>query len=141
MTREPSRRQARRLALDALYQADITHTPGPDVLADWEVAGREIPPFTRDLVEGVTQHLAEIDRTIGEIAEGWRVERMPSLDRTILRIATFELIFPGDVPPGPAIDEAVRAAKELSTEDSGRFVNGVLGRIARASSAGSDEPR
>jgi N utilization substance protein B len=103
----------------------------------WEETGRVIPPFTRDLVEGVAQHLDEIDRAIGDVAEGWRVDRMPSIDRTILRIATFELILPGDVPPGAAIDEAVRAAKELSTEDSGRFVNGVLGEIARAASGGA----
>jgi N utilization substance protein B len=131
VSREPSRREARRLALDALYQADVTHADGPAVLASWEAAGREIPPYTRGLVEGASQHLEEIDRTIGAVAEGWRVDRMPSIDRTVLRIATFELIFPGDVPPGAAIDEAVRAAKELSTEDSGRFVNGVLGKIAQ----------
>jgi N utilization substance protein B len=134
VTREPSRHEARRLALDALYQADVTHASGPSVLADWEETGREIPPFTRELVEGVSRHLEDIDRTIGDVAEGWRVDRMPSIDRTILRIATLELIFPGDVPAGAAIDEAVRAAKELSTEDSGRFVNGVLGEIARAAS-------
>jgi N utilization substance protein B len=137
VTREPSRHRARRLALDALYQADVTHATGPSVLSDWEETGREIPSFTRDLVEGVAQHLEEIDRAIGDVSEGWRVDRMPSIDRTVLRIATFELIFPGDVPPGAAIDEAVRAAKELSTEDSGRFVNGVLGEIARAASGGT----
>jgi transcription antitermination protein NusB len=137
VSREPSRHRTRRLALDALYQADVTHATGPSVLAGWEETGRMIPAFTRDLVEGVAQHLEEIDRAIGDVAEGWRVNRMPSIDRTILRIATFELIFPGDVPPGAAIDEAVRAAKELSTEDSGRFVNGVLGEIARAASGGA----
>jgi N utilization substance protein B len=137
VTREPSRHQARRLALDILYQADVTRADPVTVLSEWEAAGREIPVFTRDLVEGVAQHVHEIDRTIGEVAEGWRVERMPSLDRTILRVATSELIFPGDVPPGAAIDEAVRAAKALSTEDSGRFVNGVLGKIASAA-AGSN---
>ena len=123
--------------MDILYQADVTRADPVSVLAAWEAAGREIPLFTRDLVEGVAQHVDEIDRTIGEVAEGWRVERMPSLDRTILRVATSELIFPGDVPPGAAIDEAVRAAKALSTEDSGRFVNGVLGKIASAA-AGSN---
>lgn len=137
MTREPSRHRARRLALDALYQADVTHTDGPAVLDAWEETGRDIPTFTRSLVDGVSEHLEEIDRRIGEVAEGWRVDRMPSIDRTILRIATFELIFPGDVPPGASIDEAVRAAKELSTEDSGRFVNGVLGEIARGAPGGA----
>lgn len=124
-----SRRRARRLALDALYQADVTTSAGRAVLAEWEETGREIPAYTRELIEGVAANLEEIDRTIGEVAEGWSVQRMPSLDRTILRVATYELAF-GGVPPGAAIDEAVRAAKELSTEDSGRFVNGVLGRIA-----------
>lgn len=125
-----SRRRARRLALDALYQADVTHSDGRAVLAEWEQAGREVPQFTRELVEGVTDHLDEIDRALGSRAEGWRVERMPSLDRTILRVATYELTFGGGVPVGAVIDEAVRAAKELSTEDSGRFVNGVLGKVA-----------
>lgn len=106
------------------------HSNGPAVLAEWEQAAREVPDFTRELVEGVAEHLDELDRTLGTHAEGWRVERMPSLDRTILRLATYELTHLGEVPVGAVIDEAVRAAKELSTEDSGRFVNGVLGKIA-----------
>jgi len=124
-----SRREARRLALDILFQADVTHHAGPAVLAEWEASGRDIHEYARELVEGVNGNLAELDLLVGSHAEGWRVERMPSLDRTILRIATYELTF-ADVPVGVAIDEAVRAAKELSTEDSGRFVNGVLGTIA-----------
>jgi N utilization substance protein B len=128
------------MALDVLYQADVTHADPAAVLAEWEAAGREIPEFSRDLVHDVALHLEEIDRTIGAVAEGWRVDRMPSLDRTILRIATAELILPGGVPPGAAIDEAVRAAKQLSTEDSGRFVNGVLGEIARTVGSAPREP-
>ena len=124
------RRQARRLAVDILYQADVTNADGRAVLAEWEHADRQIAPFTRELVEGVSEHLYELDRTIGSHAEGWRVERMAALDRTILRVACQELLYLSDVPVAVAIDEAVRAAKELSTEDSGRFVNGVLGRIA-----------
>jgi N utilization substance protein B len=108
----------------------VTGADGRAVLVDWEQAGREIPAFTRDLVEGVTPRLEELDRAIGAHSEDWRVERMASLDRTILRVATFELTVLG-TPVGAAIDEAVQAAKDLSTEDSGRFVNGVLGRIAR----------
>jgi N utilization substance protein B len=125
-----SRRQARRLALDILYQADVTQTDALAVLAVWEERDREIPPYTRDLVNGVSEHLEEIDRTLGMHAEGWRVERMASVDRTILRLACHELLHSDAVPIGAVIDEAVRAAKELSTEDSGRFVNGVLGKIA-----------
>ena len=134
-----SRREARRLALDILFQADVTHAEGPAVLVAWEAAGREIPPYARELVEGVDDRLPELDLLIGSYAEGWRVERMPALDRTILRIATYELTF-GEVPVGAAIDEAVRAAKELSTEDSGRFVNGVLGKIARTAPAAPNDP-
>lgn len=133
-----SRREARRLALDVLYQADVTRAGGRDVLAEWEATGREIPDYTRELVLGVDERRPELDLVIGSSAEGWSVERMPSLDRTILRIATYELTFAG-VPVGAAIDEAVRAAKELSTEDSGRFVNGVLGKIARTSPARVDD--
>ena len=126
-----TRREARRLALDILYQADVTGSDGRSALAEWEAAGRPIPPYTRSLVEGVAGALGQIDRSIGASAEGWAVERMASLDRTILRFATYELTSKdSEVPVGAAIDEAVRAAKELSTEDSGRFVNGVLGKIA-----------
>ena len=124
-----SRTKARRLAIDILYQSDVTGSSGHEVLAEWELAGREIPAFTRELVDGVADNLAELDRAIGAHSEGWRVQRMASLDRTILRVATFELRILG-TPVGAAIDEAVKAAKDLSTEDSGRFVNGVLGRVA-----------
>ena len=79
----------------------------------------------------VSDHLDEIDRTIAAHSEGWTVDRMASVDRTVLRVAAYELAFGREVPVGVAIDEAVRAAKDLSTEDSGRFVNGVLGKIAR----------
>jgi N utilization substance protein B len=130
-----TRTRARRLAIDILYQADVTGADGRAVLAEWEGSGRKIPPFTHDLVNGVSEHLEELDRKIGAHAEGWRVERMASLDRTILRVAVFELTVLG-TPVGAAIDEAVKAAKELSTEDSGRFVNGVLGRIAEEAGVG-----
>jgi len=126
-----TRREARRLALDILYQADVTGADGRSVLAEWESADRAIPPYTRQLVDGVAASRDELDRTIGSYAEGWAVDRMASLDRTILRVATYELTSKdSEVPVGAAIDEAVQAAKELSTEDSGRFVNGVLGKIA-----------
>jgi len=126
-----SRREARRQAIDLLYQADVTGADAPGVMRDWEAAGRSIAGFARELVEGVTAHRDEIDRLLQRFAEGWTVERMASLDRTILRVACFELLFREDVPPAAAIDEAVEAAKALSTEDSARFVNGILGAIAR----------
>jgi transcription antitermination protein NusB len=126
-----SRRQERRLAIEILFQADVTGTDGHAALEGWIASGREVSAFTRELVEGVTSHIEEIDRTIAAHSEGWTVDRMASVDRTVLRVATYELAFGGQVPVGAAIDEAVRAAKDLSTEDSGRFVNGILGKIAR----------
>jgi N utilization substance protein B len=125
-----SRRQERRLAIEILFQADVTGNDGRSALAGWIESGRTVPAFTRELVEGVTDHLAELDETIGAHSEGWTVDRMASVDRTVLRAAAYELAFDREVPVAVAIDEAVRAAKDLSTDDSGRFVNGVLGRIA-----------
>lgn len=125
-----TRRDARRLALDILFQADVTGSDGRAVLRGWLDAGRKVPAFTRRIVEGVAEHRVELDRAIGSHAEGWRVGRMAGVDRTILRVACYELLHEGDVPVAVVIDEAVRAAKELSTEDSGRFVNGILGRVA-----------
>ena len=125
-----SRRQERRLAIEILFQADVTGNDGRSALAGWVESGRTVPPFTRELVEGVTDHLAELDETIGAHSEGWTIDRRASVDRTVLRAAVYELAFDRAVPVGVAIDEAVRAAKDLSTDDSGRFVNGVLGKIA-----------
>jgi N utilization substance protein B len=125
-----SRRQERRLAIEILFQADVTGNDGRSALAGWIESGRTVPPFTRELVEGVTDHLAELDETIGAHSEGWTIDRMASVDRTVLRAAVYELAFDRAVPVGVAIDEAVRAAKDLSTDDSGRFVNGILGKIA-----------
>jgi transcription antitermination protein NusB len=126
-----SRREARRAALDVLYQADITGDDSADVLAAWDGAGRVVPPFGRALVEGTTTHLPDIDLLLEEHSEGWTVARMAAVDRTILRVAVEELLFRDDVPDAVAINEAVEAANELSTDDSGRFVNGILGRIVR----------
>jgi transcription antitermination protein NusB len=126
-----SRSGARRIALDILYQADVTERGAVDVLREWRSAGEDVPDFTADLVIGVEGDRMALDEILNESAESWSVERMPAVDRSILRLATYELRSRPDVPPAVAIDEAVEAAKELSTEDSARFVNGVLGRVAR----------
>jgi transcription antitermination protein NusB len=135
-----SRRQARRQALDILYQADVTGSDPHLVLGGWERVGKPVDPFARELVEGVATHRAEIDGHLERLAEDWTVDRMASLDRSILRIACFELLYRPDTPPGAAIDEAVQAAKELSTEDSSRFVNGILGRFVRERTGVLDAP-
>lgn len=126
-----TRREDRRIAIDILYQADVTDVSPSSVLAEWRGAGREIPAFAETLVDGVADKLPDIDLLLETHAEGWTVRRMASLDRTILRVAVYELLWSDDVPTSVAISEAVEAAAELSAADAKRFVNGVLGRIAR----------
>jgi len=93
------------------------------------MAGRSVSDYANVLVGGVEDRLSQLDAVLGKNSEGWSVHRMPVVDRTILRLACYEL--QSGVPPAVAISEAVHAANELSTQDSGRFVNGVLGMIAR----------
>ena len=130
------RRASRRKALEILYRADVTGEPPSAVLDALETGGEHVPSFTRELVAGVEDRLPELDALIGEHAEDWTVERMAVVDRNVLRLACFELLHRPDVPTGAAIAEAVEAAKELSTAESGRFVNGILGRIARERASG-----
>lgn len=96
---------------------------------DWLKAGRAVPTYTEAVVTGVEHDLPVIDGLLAGHSEGWTVHRMAVVDRTILRVACYELR--AGVPAAVAINEAVEAAKRLSTEDSGRFINGLLGRIAR----------
>jgi N utilization substance protein B len=121
------RRQARERALALLYEAETRSVAPTDVLADLVV-----PPdgFAAVLVEGVAANASEIDRVVSAHADGWTIDRMPVLDRTVLRMATFELLHLPDVPVAVVIDEAVELAKAYSTEDSGRYVNGVLAAVA-----------
>ena len=126
-----TRRDARRIAIDILYQADVTGQDPDDAVVGWVDAGREVPPFARELVGGVTEHGPGIDLLLEEHAEGWTVARMAALDRTILRVAVEELCYRDDVPDSVAISEAVEAASDLSADESTAFVNGILGRIAR----------
>jgi N utilization substance protein B len=127
------RRDARRTAVGILYQADLTGRSPLEVLDERRGLGQRsgLSAFAEELVRGVAERRDELDRVIGEHAEGWTVPRMASVDRTLLRVACFEILYREDVPAAVAVDEAVAAAKELSTEDSGRFVNGVLGKIVR----------
>jgi N utilization substance protein B len=134
------RRAARRKAIDILYQADLTERSPRAVMDDWRKAGRTVPTYTETLVTGVERAMPEIDAQLAAHSEGWTVHRMAMVDRTILRVACFELR--SGIPTAVAINEAVDAAKRLSTDDSGRFINGVLGRIARdAQPTPEGEPR
>ena len=134
------RHLARRVALDILFQADLTGRDPLVVLDEWQSAGEDVPEFARELVSGVTADRGELDRVLGEHSDDWSVDRMAAVDRAILRLATYEVRSRPDVPIAVAIDEAVEAAKELSTDESGRFVNGILGRIARERDLAGTEP-
>jgi N utilization substance protein B len=123
------RRAARRAAIDILYEADVMGRPAPQVLDEWRSMGRSVADYTAELVHGVTRRLPQIDAVLNQHAESWPVHRMAVVDRTILRVACYELW--SDLPAAIAINEAVTIAGELSGDDSGRFINGVLGRIAR----------
>ena len=142
------RRAARRIALDVLYEAEIRDCLPRDALelrvrdgwvgpaaGDEEDSASEIPDaevlaYAEVLVAGVQERQADLDHLIAAYADRWTIERMPVIDRNLLRMAVYELLWGADVPVAVAINEAVELAKELSTDDSGRFVNGLLGRIA-----------
>jgi N utilization substance protein B len=122
-----SRHEARERALSLLYEAESKSITPDEVVDDLPV---EPDPFTAVLCQGVTAHGAEIDETIQRFAKNWDLARMPALDRAILRIGVFELAHLDDVPRNVVINEAVELAKRYSTDESGRFVNGMLARIA-----------
>jgi N utilization substance protein B len=146
-----ARTKSRKRALDILFGADLRELPIAGLL-DEEAARAEASPkresswsYARDIVEGVDSHLSELDAAIRAHAQGWPLERMPVLDRTIARIGAWEILYNDGVPDGVAIAEAVESASLLSTEDSAGFLNGVLGAIARdkeqgAPVADADEP-
>ncbi len=127
----PARSKARKRALDILFEAELRGIPVLALL-DERIA-RSDPPvsaYAADLVRGVTEHATRIDELISEFAEGWTMDRMPAVDRNVLRIGVFELLWADDVPDGVAISEAVLLAQDLSTDASPAFVNGLLARIA-----------
>ncbi|TVT18816.1 transcription antitermination factor NusB [Amycolatopsis rhizosphaerae] len=125
------RRALRRRAVEMLYEAAQRGIDPVTLLAS-RVGSPEVDPigdYTIALVEGVTAHRERIDELLSEHAQGWTLDRMPPVDLAVLRVGVYELLWAADVPDPVAIDEAVGLAKELSTDDSPRFVNGVLGRI------------
>jgi N utilization substance protein B len=127
-----ARSKARKRAVDLLYEADLRGDDAVSTLAERIALG--VPPinaYTVDLVEGVASRRPEIDRMLSDYSEGWTLERMPGVDRAILRVGLYELLWADDIPDAVAIDEAVELAKTLSTDDSPRFINGILGRVLR----------
>jgi N utilization substance protein B len=128
-----ARSKARKRAVDVLYEADVRGDERLAVLRDRiETANPPVPEHTVRLVEGVAEHAARIDELIDRHASNWSLDRLPDVDRAILRMAVFELLWADDVPDAVVIDEAVELAKTLSTDDSPAYVNGVLGAILAA---------
>ncbi len=135
-----SRHAGRKRALDILYEADLTDRAIGVVLAKHLAAEDPPPDFAVALVRGVHRHRDDIDALLGASSRQWKLSRMPVLDRNILRIGVYELLHDDAVPTAVAIDEAVELAKELSTESSGRFVNGLLARAAQPPDAQAPTP-
>ena len=127
----PARSKARKRALDVLFEAEQRDLPVLELLTERITLGSPpVPPYAADLVRGAAVHSARIDELISEYAEGWTLDRMPAVDRNVLRIGVYELLWAEDVPDGVAISEAVLLARDLSTDASPSFVNGLLARIA-----------
>ncbi len=153
---ERGRHQARKRAVDLLFEAEARGlTPAEvadarNVLAETQPDVAPLNPYTVTVARGVTEHAAHIDDLISAHLQGWTLDRLPAVDRAILRVAVWELLHANDVPEPVAVDEAVELAKRLSTDESPGFVNGVLGQIMlvtpqiRAAAAAvrraSDEP-
>ena len=128
-----ARTKARKRALDILFESELRGASITDTLAERVAAGD--PPvgeYAVSLVEGVAAHRGEIDGLLTRYAEGWTLARMPAVDRNILRIGAYEVLFADDVPDEVAVSEAVGLARELSTDESPPFVNGLLAALARS---------
>jgi N utilization substance protein B len=130
-----ARSKARKQTLDLLYEADIRGTSAAELLTarDVEEVGpdaRPIRDFTKVLISGVTDNKRKIDELIATYAQGWDMDRLPAVDRNILRLGIYEIVWSEDLADGIAIDEALNLAKELSTDESAGYIHGVLGRIS-----------
>ncbi|HWV48419.1 MAG TPA: transcription antitermination factor NusB [Microbacterium sp.] len=134
-----ARTKARKRALDILFSSDVRGDAiGVTLAAEAKRAASEPAReaswlYAREIADGIIDHQDEIDEHITTHSRDWKLERMPAVDRALLRIAVWEILYNDEIPTAVAIDEAVELAKEFSTDDSGAFVHGVLARVARAS--------
>jgi N utilization substance protein B len=125
-----ARTKARKRALDVLFECDLRSSDALETLArQISLATPPVPAYTVTLVEGVVAHRPRIDELIEMYAVGWTLDRMPVVDRNLLRIGAFELLWADEVPDGVVLSEAVNLARDLSTDDSPTFVNGVLAKL------------
>ena len=127
-----ARSKARKRALDILFAAEAQGTEALDLLVEQKGAGEINNPYTATLVQGVIAQRERIDEILSQYAQGWTLDRMPAVDRNVLRLGAWELLFAEDVPEHVALSEAVALVRELSTDESPAYVNGVLGSIQRA---------
>ncbi len=130
-----ARSKARKQALDLLYEADIRGTNAVETLITRDIPAegpdaRPIREYTRELINGVSEHRRKIDELMTTYAQGWDMDRLPAVDRNILRLGIYEILWSTAVPTSVAIDEALDLARELSSDDSSKYIHGVLGRIA-----------
>ena len=126
------RRRSREFALQVLYQLEIAKQDAIKVVAQFQehfIKGAERDDFLERLVLGVSKHRQEIDRLIEQYSENWRLDRMNIIDRNILRMAAFELLYCKEIPPKVTLNEAIDLGKRYGTDDSGAFINGILDRI------------
>jgi len=121
------RREARELVLQVLYEQEFVDTPLVEMLAEREVNGQE--QYVEETLRGVVEHLPDLDGTITRYALGWRVERLAVLDRNILRLGLYELLYAPEIPAEVAIDEAIELAKKYGTDNAQSFINGILDRV------------
>jgi N utilization substance protein B len=127
-----ARSKARKRALDAIFESEVRGLTLDGTLAQrLDVVDRPVNDYTVELVRGVTAHRAEVDDVIAQYAEGWSLDRMPAVDRNVLRIGVFEILHVDDVPDAVAVSEALALVRELSTDESPGFVNGILGTVVR----------
>ena len=130
-----ARSKARKQTLDLLYEADIRGSNAADLMSLRDVIedgpdARPIREFTKELITGVSEHRRKIDELIATYSQGWDMDRLPAVDRNILRLGIYEVVWSDEVADGVAIDEALNLAKELSTDESAGYIHGVLGRIS-----------
>lgn len=125
-----ARSKARKRALDLLYASEMRNRSTDEALDQQSETG-PVNDYTVVLVRGVTEHQARLDEVIAKYAQGWTLDRMPAVDRNVLRMATFEVLYVDDVPNPVAVSEALNLVRDLSTDESPAFVNGVLGNIVR----------
>ena len=126
-----ARSKARKRALDFLYEADIKNVSANELFSKRGALELSQEPYVGEVISGVTEHIGKIDELIMTYAQGWDMDRMPPIDRNILRIALFEILWGNEIPIEVAADEAVELGKSLSTDESSAYINGVLGRIIK----------